>query len=351
MVDTEPLVSDQADQHAQGITRRTALGWAAGAAATAAAALTSPAAASAATGRRRVPVGEHRGAHRDTHVSGASLVNSKPDPTRQLLFDDEFNGNSIDTSKWNVGVLPFAGEDGSTHYHNTQYDSYVVARNSFVRGGQLYLTTNNIPVTDPDVPAIGTIPYTEGMINSKGKFSTTGGYFEMCARFPAGKGMWPAFWLAAENGNWPPEIDVAEWFGSLRAMQLGQPWAVGPAPSYATAGDQWLSTWRYSDAPTTGYHSYAVWWSPGTPGSYGPSNGGGTVKYYIDGQMVHEIDGSTADLIPDTPMYMILNSGIWAGATRGGPPDATTVFPNAFKVAWVRVYKTPPPENTNYTAP
>ena len=278
-------------------------------------------------------------------VTPASCLSSPPGPSGQLLFDDEFNGSSIDTSKWNVGVLPFPGYDGSKHYHNRQYDSYIVPQDSFVKDGVLNLTTNNIPVTHPDVPAIGTIPYTEGMINTKGKFSATGGYFEVCAQFPAGKGLWPAFWLAAGNGVWPPEIDVAEWFGGLEALQIGQPWATGPPPVWQTAGSKWLSTWVYSDAPTTSYHDYAVWWSPGSPGSPG------TVRYYIDGQMVHEIDGTTSDLIPDTPMYMILNSGVWAGATRGGPPDATTVFPNSFQVAYVRVYKTPPPQDTNYSAP
>ena len=275
-------------------------------------------------------------------VAEDSCRNAPPDPSSQLLFDDEFTGNAIDTSKWNAGVLPFAGYDGSTHYHNTQYDSYIVSQDSYVKDGMLNLTTNNIPVTDPDVAAIGTIPYTEGMVNTKGKFSATGGYFEICAKFPAGKGLWPAFWLAAENGVWPPEIDVAEWFGGLEALQIGQPWATGPAPVWETAGSMWLSTWRYSNAPTTGFHDYAVWWQPGSPG---------TVRYYIDGQMVHEIDGTTADLIPDTPMYMILNSGVWAGPTRGGPPDATTVFPNSFQVAYVRVYKSPPPQDTNYSAP
>lgn len=275
-------------------------------------------------------------------VTPASCRNSNPDPSRQLLFQDEFSGSSIDTSKWNVGVLPFAGYDGSQHYHNLQYASYIVPQDSFVKDGTLNLTTNNIPVTNPDVPAIGTIPYTAGMINSKGKFSVTGGYFEICAKFPAGKGMWPAFWLAAQDGDWPPEIDVAEWFGGLEALQIGQPWATGPPPLWQTAGSRWLSTWKYSNAATTGYHDYAVWWSPGSPG---------TVRYYIDGQMVHEIDGTTSDLIPDTPMYMILNSGVWASATRGGPPDATTVFPNSFGVDYVRVYNKPPPQDTNYSAP
>ncbi|MGR6973856.1 family 16 glycosylhydrolase [Streptomyces cynarae] len=255
------------------------------------------------------------------------------DTGRSLAFDDEFNGPAIDTAKWNVGSLPFGGYKGSTHYHNTQYGSYVEAANSTVHRGVLDLTTDDVPVTDPDVPAIGTIPYTEGMVHTKGKFARAGGYFEICARFPAGKGLWPAFWLAAQDGQWPPEMDVAEWFGSLEAMQIGQPFANGP-----DAGSKWQSTWRYSNAPTTGYHDYAMWWSTTSPG---------TIRYYIDGQMVHEIDGTAADLISNKPMYLILNSGTWAPATRGGPPDATTVFPNAFHVDYVRVYTTPPTQQAN----
>ena len=263
----------------------------------------------------------------------SSCRSSQADAGRSLVFDDEFDGSSIDTTKWNVGTLPFGGYKGSTHYHNTQYGSYIEPQNSYQSDGVLNLTTDDVPVTDPDVPAIGTIPYTEGMIQSKDKFSRTGGYFEICAKFPAGRGLWPAFWLAAQNGNWPPEMDVAEWFGSIEAMQIGQPFATGP-----NAGSQWESTWRYSDAPTTGYHDYAMWWSPSSPG---------TIRYYIDGQMVHEIDGTTAHLISNTPMYLILNSGTWAPAGRGGPPDATTVFPNAFQVDYVRVYATPPAQSAN----
>ncbi|WP_329136425.1 glycoside hydrolase family 16 protein [Streptomyces sp. NBC_01476] len=263
----------------------------------------------------------------------SSCRDSPVDASRTLAFDDEFDSGAIDTAKWNVGTLPFGGYKGSTHYHNTQYGSYVKAANSTVRHGTLNLTTDDVPVTAPDVPAIGTIPYTEGMVHTKDKFSRTGGYFEMCGQFPAGKGLWPAFWLAAQNGNWPPEMDIAEWFGSMEALQIGQPFATGQ-----NAGSKWQSTWDYSSAPTTGFHDYAMWWSTTSPA---------TIRYSIDGQMVHEIDGTTADLISSTPMYIILNSGTWAPATRGGPPDATTVFPNAFTVDYVRVYATPPPQQAD----
>lgn len=258
---------------------------------------------------------------------------SAPDTNRTLAFDDEFSSGTIDTSKWTAGSLPFGGLNGSTHYHNRQYGSYILPENAQVHDGTLDLIANDIPVTDPDVPSIGTIPYTEGMVHTKNKFSRTGGYFEICAKFPNGKGLWPAFWLAAQNGNWPPEMDIAEWFGSLKAMQIGQPFATGP-----NAGNMWQSTWLYSAAPTTGWHDYTMWWTTTSPA---------TIRYYVDGQMVHEIDGTTANLISNTPMYIILNSGTWAPTSRGGPPDATTVFPNAFQVDYVRVYTTPPPQQAN----
>jgi beta-glucanase (GH16 family) len=143
-----------------------------------------------------------------------------PDTSWTLAFDDEVSSDLSDTSKWTVGSLSFGGLTGSTHYHSRQYGSYILPENAQIHDGALDLTANNIPVTDRDVPSIGTIPCTEGMVHTKNKFSRTGGYFETCAKFPNGKGLWPAFWLAAQNGNWPPEMDIAEWFGHHRLARL-----------------------------------------------------------------------------------------------------------------------------------
>ena len=56
-------------------------------------------------------------------------------------------------------------------------------------------------------------------VDSKGRgFAQRYGYFEMRAKFPPGRGTWPAFWLLSQNGCTDntatrTEIDVVEWYG------------------------------------------------------------------------------------------------------------------------------------------
>lgn len=259
------------------------------------------------------------------------------DTSRTVIFDDEFDEPDVDLTKWTRDELPWPGQSGSRYKHNTQYGSYIIPENTEIIDGVLNLKTNNIPVTEPDVPALGVVPYTEGFMHTRGKWSSLGGYFEMCAKMPQGKGLWPAFWVIPDNGQWPPEMDIMEWFGSVEAIQVGQPMAYGQ-----NAGGKWQGTWIYDAKFTQGFHTFSMWWDP--------NRNPATIRYYIDGQMVKEVSGTTNDLVSRHPMYMVLNSGTWAPATRGGPPDETTVFPNAMEVDWVRVYSTPPAQ-APYSAP
>ncbi|RYU60420.1 glycoside hydrolase family 16 protein [Methylolobus aquaticus] len=56
-------------------------------------------------------------------------------------------------------------------------------------------------------------------VDSHGRgFGQRYGYFEMRARFPVGKGAWPAFWLKSQTDYWDKsltraEIDIVEWYG------------------------------------------------------------------------------------------------------------------------------------------
>lgn len=236
-----------------------------------------------------------------------------PGPGWRLSWHDEFGKKSLDRSSWNT-VMDFPGRAGG-HYHNTSYGSYALDENIVLGGGRLHLVTDNKPVTGDD-PA-GTYQYSEGFIASHDKFYQAYGYWEICAKYPAGRGLWPAFWLVPQDRTWPPEFDIAEWFGGNTGMFQGI--ASGEWPDV-----QWNGQWTYDTAPTAGWHTYALLWEPGR------------AVFSIDGHPTGSFEGS---YVPDKPMYVVLNSGVWMNADRGGPPDASTVFPNTFDVDYVRVYE------------
>lgn len=238
-----------------------------------------------------------------------------PEPRWQLVWQDEFTGTALDRTKWNT-VMDFPGRAGG-HYHNSSYGSYALDSNIVIQDGRLHLISDDEPVVGDDPP--GTYAYSEGFMSSHDKFAQAYGYWEICARYPAGRGLWPAFWLVPQDRSWPPEFDVAEWFGGIDGMHQGI--ATGSWPNV-----RWDSNWTYDPAPTTGWHTYALRWEPGR------------AVFYIDGRPTRVFEGS---FVPDKPMYVILNSGVWVNPDRGGPPDATTVFPNSFDVDYVRVYRRP----------
>lgn len=95
-------------------------------------------------------------------------------------------------------------------------------------------------------------------VDQKGAgFSQQYGYFEMSAKFPAGEGVWPAFWLIGRTEQNTAEIDVVEHYGAF--------------PERYTASvhvwdrkDPSLSKSKHSRIPVTkgllssGFHTYGV---------------------------------------------------------------------------------------------
>lgn len=215
----------------------------------------------------------------------------------ELIWSDEFNGTTINSSKWGSGQLPWGGQ-----HHNDNYASWVTSEDSYLSGGSLWLRCRKAVGGE-----FGGYPWSEGFIWSHQWL--TYGYQEIRARYPLGKGTWPAFWTL--RSGWPPEFDIAEYFGSDDRMHMGFCWG----PDWTDV--HWDSVNLYGEG-FENWHTYGLEWGP----AY--------AKWYMDGVLRKTVSRSE---IPSTAMYILLNSGMrW-------DYDGSTPNPNYYEVDYFRWYQ------------
>jgi Glycosyl hydrolases family 16 len=158
--------------------------------------------------------------------------------------------------------------------------------------------------------------YSSGLLTTKASFSQTYGVFEIRARMPGGKGLWPAFWLLPVNGDWPPEIDVLEILGD-KSNTLYCSW-------HSNVGGQHTADTKIIDVPDTsaGFHTYSLEWTREV------------INWYFD-----EVQVASHPTPQDfhQPMYMLVNLAV--GGHWPGDPDRSTKFPATFSIDWIRAYK------------
>ena len=238
----------------------------------------------------------------------------------ELVFSDEFNGTTLDTSKWNTAYIwgdDLVFNNELQHYVDTTNDPSF-GFNPFSFDGES-LTISTVP-TPPDLleKANGQ-EYLSGVITSYDAFKFTYGYVEARAQVPVGKGYWPAFWLLnAYYDQDRPEIDIMEFIGD------NQDTVYHTFHYYDEAGDL-RSTKSEPTFPidfSAGFHTFGVEWEPGS------------VTFYVDGIARHKI---TDPKISQEEMYIIANTAI--GGWWPGDPDETTSFPGEYKIDYIRAYQ------------
>lgn len=233
----------------------------------------------------------------------------------QLVFDDEFDGDSLDTSKWGYNY-------SWGHSHN--HAGWCAEENVIIEKGILTLKGEN--KQHPDAAGKqGTfnnkkydIVYTTGAVNTHHKFNFTYGYFEARLKMPKGKGMWPAWWMLKDG--WPPEIDMLEILCS-NPGKIHVNYHYGPAWNEEKSHEQVLDLGFDS---TEDFHTYGFEWTP----RY--------MKYYVDGKQIGHTYTDKEAIKQATGMYMILNLAIdgWDGT-----PDDSTPWPALFQCDYVRAWQ------------
>ncbi|MBN1522720.1 MAG: family 16 glycosylhydrolase [Candidatus Aureabacteria bacterium] len=215
-----------------------------------------------------------------------------------LVWEDEFEGDALDDTKWRV-------EDAALVKNNEL--QYYSPDEVYLKNGVLVLRSRRRQK--------GKRLYTSGLVETKGKFTQVYGRFEIRAKLPRGKGLWPAHWLMNAGGTWPPEIDIMEMVGhEPNTVHMTNHYGIYPKN-------------RLEGGPCSGpdfsedFHTFALEWEEKE------------MRWYVDG--VERF--STKRNIPNIPFYLVLNTAV--GGDWPGFPDATTSFPQHHEIDYVRVYK------------
>lgn len=230
--------------------------------------------------------------------------------------DDDYN---LRTLKWNKELQLYvdletrahAGRhgDGETPGARQPSRERLLNLNPFaVANGVLTISAERAPARLAQ--ELGGFKYTSGLITTQASFSQTYGYFEIRAKLPSGKGVWPAFWLLPLDLSWPPEIDVME--------SIGDPSRVYVVYHSNAAKLEGVELRVAPDA----FHVYAVSWTAKE------------VIWFIDGKEVRRAP-TPSDM--HKPMYMLANVAL--GGDWAGQPTAETPFPAKFQIDYIRAYR------------
>ncbi|MFY9243076.1 MAG: glycoside hydrolase family 16 protein [Polaribacter sp.] len=239
-----------------------------------------------------------------------------------LVWEDQFNNNELDQTKWNRQVEA-AGR------FNEEWQRYTAdIKNSYIENNQLVLKAIHESETH------GLDQYSSARLNTAGKFDFTYGKIVAKMKLPSAKAIWPAFWMLGsnidENGGdtlWPMtgEIDILELWGSVDAS------VVEANVHYADVKG------KHTQMGAIGYHL--------SKGTFTEDFHEFELEWTKE-EMIWKVDGNTYHTlnITDKKYYafhkdFFLLVNIAVGGEFAGYPDDTTPFPQEMLVDWIKVYQ------------
>lgn len=281
------------------------------------------------------------------------------------MFEDEFNGNSLDLSTWWLrpwGAGSLYGSNGPTQEYNTLDNSAVengmirifALQDTFVSRAMSYLPDDEIL---PDgLPNLRPYYFTSSNIWSKKEFEF--GRIEARIKIPKGKGLKPAFWMYGGDVRWN-EIDIFEFWNEYLAGiyipgLLSKVIKMTAHYDYDNDGQTNMCHTSYTGEDfSNDFHVFALEWEPNR------------IAWYVDGNLLREdyryydVQGRPVNcnifalteyiknrIFPINPMNIIFNLAIQNGDDQ---PDSPAIFPADMYVDWIRYYKRGSNRNVSVT--
>ncbi len=241
-----------------------------------------------------------------------------------LVWADEFEQDGLpEDQNW-----AYDTQRNAAGWWNDELQYYGAARekNARVEDGRLIIEAHNEPVPIERFPDTGGQSYTSARLFTKGKTTWQYGYFEVRAKLPCGRGLWPAIWTLPEGDlNWPDdgEIDIMEYRGQQPNLIHGSL----HGPGYSGGNAVTKSFGFEKDRFDTDFHIFAVEW------------GVDYINFFVDDTVYKSITPAdvTGEWVYDHPFHIILNLAV--GGDYVGFPTSETIFPQTMLVDWVRVYQ------------
>jgi beta-glucanase (GH16 family) len=222
----------------------------------------------------------------------------------KLTFSDEFNGTSVDVSKW--AFKSYAEADNGQGNKGNQQLEWNQASNCSVANGLLTITAKPDSIISPSGIKYD---WSSCLITSTPSYSFQYGFIEERVKFPKERGFWPGFWTWQAPGvNVWSETDVYEYYSD------------NPTKLYLTqhSGTGGSCVITPSFDPSADFHTY------------GASISAQGTSWYIDGIKV-----CSTTATPTAQTNIISNMFVYAGVP---PYPGTTAYKQVDYIrAWISI--------------
>ena len=267
---------------------------------------------------------------KDEPVKQESAARAGPCPAAKLpdyagggkkapTWSDEFAGSAVDKRRWTIRDQTSLSFD----------QARIRSRNVSVRDGRLVIQARR--------ESSGGRDFSTGYLDTIGRFSQRYGRWEIRARLPvtagASRGLWPAFWLRADDA--PGEIDIMEAWGTPANHPHAKPstyaWNLHQDTRGGGGNVHGWGTAAGKASLADGFHVFAVDWSPRC------------IVFSLDGKRTGAVSMKSAPWLKQSLQGKVnirlnfqVGSRYWGWADPKHPER--TRLPADFVVDYVRVY-------------